>query len=608
MTAPGPPAPRRSPLSGPANPADVLAGAQAGRAVVQDFRPLAESLEWQLGQFYLQQRGSQAFLADPEPVPFVVNNDGNLSQRCAEVLFVSLAEAERHGALEPDVYVLELGVGVGLFARLFLDAFRDLCDQRGKDYYGRLCYVAADYSRRMLDDACRRGTFADHPGRYLLRVADALCPEQALAGCPVLGAPGRPPFRAVFLNYLLDCLPAAVLRRDEDGLKQLCVRTCLARGAGPGEAGLGVEELRRLAASADPRDRREPRAVAGLLVAEYDYRPVGPADLPYGPFALESMQAAGQRLAVHNYGAVRCLERVLALAGDGGLVLINDYGQVQPAKDEEFTHQRYSGATFVAVNFPLLQGYFAVREGLTWAKPEGDEEASVHARLLARRSGAEAVACFRQRFGQAARERSEGPLRQARELCKAGRVEGALPAYQQALAQQPYNWALMAEVAHHLLFGLRAAAAAAELARAGLARNPACSAELWNVLGDCLYELGRLDEAHLAFRRALRVNPGDVRAHYNLVFVHLRKGQHAEALRAVAEALALDRAGAYREDLLLKQREVLAQMEQRQQGHYRRLVDRIIAPRPPAGWEPLPPRPAPAPGAGNVLGAGPLPT
>ena len=41
----------------------VLAHAQAGREVVQNFVPLADSLEWQLGQQYLRQRGSRAFLS-----------------------------------------------------------------------------------------------------------------------------------------------------------------------------------------------------------------------------------------------------------------------------------------------------------------------------------------------------------------------------------------------------------------------------------------------------------------------------------------------------------------------------------------------------------------
>src|SRR5438132_2867541 len=78
----------------------VLAHAQAGREVVQDFVPLAASLEWQLGQQYLRQRGNKAFLSDASPVPFVVNNDGALSKNAAEVFFASLLAADNSGQLE----------------------------------------------------------------------------------------------------------------------------------------------------------------------------------------------------------------------------------------------------------------------------------------------------------------------------------------------------------------------------------------------------------------------------------------------------------------------------------------------------------------------------
>src|SRR5438105_438595 len=112
----------------------VLGHAQAGREVVQDFVPLAESLEWELGQQYLRQRGNKAFLSDASPVPFVVNNDGSLSKNAAQVFYASLVEADKAGQLERDIFVLELGIGVGLFARYFLDNLKDLCWRNRKDY------------------------------------------------------------------------------------------------------------------------------------------------------------------------------------------------------------------------------------------------------------------------------------------------------------------------------------------------------------------------------------------------------------------------------------------------------------------------------------------
>jgi hypothetical protein len=50
---------------------NILAAAQEERFVIEDFTPLADSIEWDLGQQYLRLRGSKAFISDTSPVPFV---------------------------------------------------------------------------------------------------------------------------------------------------------------------------------------------------------------------------------------------------------------------------------------------------------------------------------------------------------------------------------------------------------------------------------------------------------------------------------------------------------------------------------------------------------
>jgi hypothetical protein len=90
----------------------------------------------------------------------------------------------------------------------------------------------------------------------------------------------------VFLNYLLDCLPAAVLRFEGDRAEQLCVRTCLARSTTPRDlAPHRLDELVQMAESNDPRDRRELLEVYPLLAWEYAFRPVDLSTLPYSDFA-----------------------------------------------------------------------------------------------------------------------------------------------------------------------------------------------------------------------------------------------------------------------------------------------------------------------------------
>ena len=47
----------------PFTPESVLLKSQSNRDVIQDFVPLAESLEWDLGQQYLRERGNKAFIS-----------------------------------------------------------------------------------------------------------------------------------------------------------------------------------------------------------------------------------------------------------------------------------------------------------------------------------------------------------------------------------------------------------------------------------------------------------------------------------------------------------------------------------------------------------------
>jgi tetratricopeptide (TPR) repeat protein len=537
---------------------------------------LADSLEWELGQRYLQERGNKAFINDPEPVPYTINNDGQLSGQAAEVFFASLVAAEQAGPLEPDLFVLELGIGVGLFARFFLDAFRGLCAANGKDYYDRLCYIAADHSEPMLRDACQHGAFAHHPGRYLLRVVNALHPDRDLLSDPIFVSLAPRPFRAVFLNYLLDCLPAAVLQIQGETIRQLCVRTCLARGTElDSRTRADFAELAHSAASADSRDRRELLEVFGLLAAEYDYLPVDISRLPYGDFAAQFARSNSLESVLHSYGAIQCLEGLLDMVQDGGFILVNDYGPTQVAAATDFQHQRFSQATSVGLNFPLLKAYFGGDTAADrWAEPEEDN-AGIHACVLAHQLDPETLTRFHACFGRDAQSRLQFPVQQAQTAVQQGRFEAALTAYGMALEQQPYNWVLMNEVAHFLTYPLRDPAAGLEMAKAALACNPSCSADLWNALGDSLFSLDRIEEAGQAFRRAMQINPNEVRARYKLACVYQRKQDLSTALGLIAAGFALDKAGVYRQGFLQKQSEILTQLAERNQLERQFTANRI---------------------------------
>jgi tetratricopeptide (TPR) repeat protein len=551
----------------------VLAHAQASRDVVQDFVPLAESLEWELGQQYLRERGNKAFISDASPVPFVINNDGTLSRNAAEVFFVSLGEAEKAGTLEPEIFVLELGIGVGLFARFFLDSLRELCEKHGKDYYDRLTYIAADRSPQMLLDVLKHGVLSQHPGRWCVRQVDAMEPG-VLQGDVRFRNHAGPPLRAVFLNYLLDCLPAAVLDLGSDEVKQLCVRTLVARNIRLADyTDMPLELLRAKAKSSDSRDRQELLEVYGVFASEYDYRPVDVSSLPHGAFALDYGRRITKRL-LHSYGALQSLERLLDMTHPDGFILVNDYGQTQTTREDEFEHQRFSLATFVGVNFPLLKAFFDEGRRCRVVEPAGDAR-GIHCRLLSKKPSSETVTRFFERFGDQAKEKLDEPIQRARASLKAGRFELAAGYYREALENQPRNWVLLNEISTFLTFQMRDPKAGIDMAKVALSLNPTCSAELWNALGDALYEFGRTAEARSAFLKAQSVNPSDVRSRYNLAWVYSREKNFPAALESIAQALSLDKTGEFRDRLLHKQNEVLAQSAQRHQHEYLLLINLV---------------------------------
>ena len=583
--------------------ARLLGAAQMDRKAVQEFTPLVDSLEWELSNRYFARRGSLAFLAAHVPVPYAVNNHGTPSRRVAEVLFSALSTGEL--ASSSEIVVLELGIGLGLFARYFLDAFRDLCARRGADYYDRLTYVAADYSERILLDAVRRGAFQHHPGRYALRVIDALHPEAAIRRDPLLRAADGPPLHAVFLNYLLDCLPATVLQADTDPsgaqpataarahppLRRLCVRTCLARGVNLREhTEHSADDLARLVRSADPAHRDELLDLFGLFTSEYDYRPVPADELPYPAVARDAVRGKTGPV-VHSHGAIASLEQLLGLLRPRGVILVNDYGSVEATDTgDHFEHQRYGGSSFIGVNFDLLKRYFTARpqpsdgaptSPVTWAEPEKDSP-RIYSRLLGHDLHPDVVAAFRRCFDGTAAAKLEGPAEAAKALAGQGRYEAAATAYRVALEHAPWDWLVILEAANFLTFGLKDARAGVELARAGLDLNPCCSPELWNAYGDALFALGQVDRARAAYERALAVNADDVQARYNLAWVFLHRKEHAEALRVIAEGLARDWRGAYRDRLLQKQAEVVADLARRAQQEMQTLMNRVsLYPRSP---------------------------
>lgn len=524
----------RAPLQ-PSPPAESIQRVSVWRQMVEDYRPLAESLEWQLSTLHWMQEGILPFI-DSE-VPFLINNNGRLSADAAALLFANCVDAPPG---DDGIAVLELGAGTGLFARYFLDEFRILCRSESRDFYHRLSYYLTDGSPRTVQQWEERRIFQEHAGRVIARASDASA-MRTVAGQPL---------RAVFCNYVLDILPSAVVRRTDRGWEQLVVRTWL-----PDDPALlrqymrlDFDEIRALAASTEPDRQRQLLPLLPLLEFESDFLP---AARPRPPSLERFADTAAGGAFAYNYGAIECLEAALESLDSEGFILVNDYAFVISAA------QRFGPTTAMGLNFPLLEAHFQDC-GANIFKPEGDDDRALHARLLLRAGAPGTRRTFETRFAARTLQQAEAPLERARREAAAGRLHEALESFRAGIERNPRDWQLIGEAAAFVSAQLGDHAAGLELARAALDLNPWYSASLWNVLGDCLSGMDRHEEAHECYLQAFRIHPADVKTSLNLARSWLALGDPRQSLDAVARGLANDSQAMFRHKLLESQQQAIA--------------------------------------------------
>jgi hypothetical protein len=125
-------------------------------------------------------------------------------------------------ALPDELYVLELGVGNGSQALVFLDELRRLDRERGRGYYRRLHYLMGDYSPHVLELA--RKNLTHHSERISSLALDALRPTETL---------GFLRYKAflVYISNVYDNLPTDEIVRIGGHLFQVQTRAVLAQSS-----------------------------------------------------------------------------------------------------------------------------------------------------------------------------------------------------------------------------------------------------------------------------------------------------------------------------------------------------------------------------------------
>lgn len=598
------------------------------RLLLHERRPIVGSLEWVLARRYWETTGLDGFVRSE--VPYVVNNTAWLAESAAAVL---LAAGTRLASTTP-IRLLELGAGLGLFAKQLLDVLEERCQREGRTEYDRLTFYVTDGSSRTVARWQEEGLFAAHAGHVVLARCDAenpttLFPLAAQEGDDgVVGKSGTSSIaqgttfdspaviqlphhslHAVFCHYVLDTLPATILRRTEsDGasrrpegagatdaterlnatletrFEEQRVRTYISEAHREDlvkRFGLHWEELRELSTTAlsggpgaeGASDRLLP--ILPCLEFEVDY------DLLARPRASEIPQEIATWPAdrlVWNHGALAAIEALLPRLARGGFLLVRDLGPVDTAAASELSYvARFGSSLAFTIAFPILEAVLT-RLGASVLTPPGDADRAIHTRLVVAAGEEEPLKeAFCHHFGDDRHARADALATQATRQIHAGQFAEALRSYHEALALCPDDWHLLGQIAQFLTQQLLRPAEAAEVAERALALQPHFSAFLWNTLGNARFCLGEQEEAHTCYLRARTIHPSDPQTELNLAYTFLVRGQLEAALDAIARGLAYDRDERFEAALLTKQKEVLATLQRRRREEDERSERRFSA-------------------------------
>jgi hypothetical protein len=353
--------------------------ADAGRVLLEGWGPTRRSCIWAFNALYWSALGlwekatGQAYEQALPGGESDARNHGAAREILEDLFAVWDGLADRR-ALPPELYVVELGVGNGTQARVFLDEFRALDAQRGRGYYRRLHYLMCDYSAHVLDIA--RETVAEHADHVSSFVMDATRPGDVL---------GFLQFRVflIYISNVYDNLPT-------DEVAQLGGRTYLVESrafvpageaaelaasvrARPDELGPLVHKLLRLGpellAEAAPGHVESPEAAvefwrrtwSGVRLAEryvglpgldsYDLSPTVSGE------SLRPLLESGADLRMHvSNGAVASFTETLPLLHPFGKLVCHDlFARDVGAYRTGFRGPgKYDGSVVNWVNGPLL--------------------------------------------------------------------------------------------------------------------------------------------------------------------------------------------------------------------------------------------------------------
>ena len=218
---------------------------EPGRIHLEEFQSFRSSIAWDFNRLYWhrlkdwEQATGKSYEAALPGGKSEAHDPAAIADSVAD-FWTLLKDLEVQNQLPPELFILEIGVGMGTRAGLWLDRFRALDNQRGTNFYPRVRFLLGDYSQATLDRS--RPAVREHLELCSFIVLDALDPIKTLSFL-------RHKILHIHLTNVYDNLPDEELVRRDGRIYWLQVRAYLSAADATrisAECGVPVSELPKL--------------------------------------------------------------------------------------------------------------------------------------------------------------------------------------------------------------------------------------------------------------------------------------------------------------------------------------------------------------------------
>ncbi len=197
-----------------------LSAGQKDRVILEDFRSFRDSLAWGFNRLYWhrlpdwEQFTGRSYQQALPGGKSDANHPGAIAD-CVADFWTLLRDLDSRKQLPEEIFILEIGVGMGTRSGLWLDRFRALDQERGTKYYPRLRFLLGDYSLSTLERS--RPAVREHVDLCSFVVLDALNPLKNLGFL-------RHKILHIHLTNVYDNLPDEEIARRDGRLYTVQVR------------------------------------------------------------------------------------------------------------------------------------------------------------------------------------------------------------------------------------------------------------------------------------------------------------------------------------------------------------------------------------------------